>query len=55
MESFSVFDVALLTGLPVTGERVEFDDDKVMIDFADMVRQRVHEDEEKEGWERKQG
>ena len=31
--SFSMFDVALLTGLPVTGEMVPFYDDGVMTDF----------------------
>ncbi|KAJ8419896.1 hypothetical protein Cgig2_016343 [Carnegiea gigantea] len=33
---FSMFDVALLIGLPATGERVDFDDDKLMTDFRDM-------------------
>ena len=45
---FSVFDVALLTGLPVTGERVDFDDVKLPTDFRDMMRQRVHEEEQEQ-------
>ncbi|KAJ8422094.1 hypothetical protein Cgig2_000596 [Carnegiea gigantea] len=44
----SVFDVALLAGLPVTGERLNFDDDKVMTEFRDIVKQRVHEEEQEE-------
>lgn len=50
---FCVFDVALLTKLPATGERVEFDDDKVTTNFGDMVRQRVHEEEQEELRKRK--
>ncbi|KAJ8428199.1 LOW QUALITY PROTEIN: hypothetical protein Cgig2_031476 [Carnegiea gigantea] len=52
---FSIFDVALLTGLPATRERVDFDDDKLITDFGDMVRQRVHEEEEEELKGRKVG
>ena len=36
--SFSVFDVALLTSLPATGEMVTLDDNGVMTDFGEMVR-----------------
>jgi len=45
---FSVFDVALLTGLPATKEMVDFDDDKLTTDFEVMVRQRLHEEEHEE-------
>ncbi|KAJ8432347.1 hypothetical protein Cgig2_021117 [Carnegiea gigantea] len=38
---FSVFDVALLTALPIIGERVKFDDDSVMTKYGKMVRARV--------------
>ncbi|KAJ8447213.1 LOW QUALITY PROTEIN: hypothetical protein Cgig2_030444 [Carnegiea gigantea] len=48
----SVFDYVLLTGLPATGERVQFDDDKVTTDFGDM---RVHEEEQAELRKRKVG
>ncbi|KAJ8422410.1 hypothetical protein Cgig2_013230 [Carnegiea gigantea] len=45
---FSVFDVALLTGLAATGERVEFDDDSVMTKFGNIVRVRLQEPEQEE-------
>ncbi|KAJ8423038.1 LOW QUALITY PROTEIN: hypothetical protein Cgig2_002584 [Carnegiea gigantea] len=49
---FSVFDILLLIGLPVTGEWVDFDDDKLMTDFGDM---RVHEEEQEQLRRRKVG
>jgi len=42
---FSVFDVALLIGLPVTGEMVSFQDDGTMTEIGEMVRKRVEEEE----------
>lgn len=52
---FIVFDVVLLTGLPPTGEWVEFDDDTVMTEFGIMVRARVQKPEQKELRRRKVG
>ena len=53
--SFFVFDAALLTRLPVTGEMVTFYNDGVMTDFGEMVRQRAQEEEEEELRRRKVG
>jgi len=46
--SFSVFDAALMTGMPATGERVIFDEEHVTTEIGDLVRQRVHEVEQQE-------
>ncbi|KAJ8445813.1 hypothetical protein Cgig2_027894 [Carnegiea gigantea] len=45
---FSIFDVALLIGLPATKERVEFDDDSLMAEYGNMVRALVQEAEQEE-------
>ena len=45
---FSVFDVALLTGMPATGERVDFSEEHVTTEIGDLVRQRVNEVEQQE-------
>jgi len=41
---FFVFDVALLTGLPATGEMVSFKDDGTTTKIGEMVRKRVGEE-----------
>jgi len=40
---FSVFDVALMTRMPATGEPVNFDEEHVTTKIRDLVRERVHE------------
>jgi len=45
---FSVFDVALFTGLPATGRRVELDGEEVESDVGIAVRARVAEWEAEE-------
>ncbi|KAJ8425145.1 hypothetical protein Cgig2_032651 [Carnegiea gigantea] len=45
---FTVFDVALFTGLPGTGKKVELDREEVSTEVGDMVRARMGE------WERKE-
>jgi len=40
---FSVFDVALMTGLAVVGRSVDFQENTVITEIGDMVTQRVHE------------
>lgn len=40
---FSIFDVALLTSLLVTGRMVELDGDEGTTDMGDMVRGRMEE------------
>jgi len=45
---FSVFDVALMTGLPAIGERVIFNEEHVTTEIGDLVRERVHEVEQQE-------
>ena len=52
---FSVFDVALLTDLPAIGEKVEFSNDSYTTEIANMVRGRVHEEEQHELRRRKVG
>ena len=42
---FSVFEVALLTGLPAMREMVSFDDGGMMTEIEEMVRKRVEEEE----------
>jgi len=37
---FSVFDAALITGLPAVGQQVNFNEDPVMTELGNMVRQR---------------
>ena len=37
---FSVFDVALLTGMPATGERVSFEEEHVTMEIGELVRER---------------
>ena len=51
--SFSIFDVTLLTSLLVTG--INFDDDTLTTEFGDMVRHRVHQEQEEELRRRKVG
>ena len=46
--SFSMFDVALLTGSPATGRIVELDGDEVTTDVGEMVHRRMAE------WEREE-
>jgi len=41
--TFSVFDMALMTGLPTIGQQVDFHEDTVMTDFGNMVRHQVDE------------
>jgi len=36
-----VFDVALLTGLPATGRRTEFDNEEVSSEMSRMLRERM--------------
>ena len=45
---FSIFDMALMTGLPAVGKQVDFQEDIVTTKFGNMVRQRVHEAEQEE-------
>ena len=45
---FSVFDVALMTGLPAVGEEVDFKEDTATTEFGNLVRQRVKEAEQEE-------
>jgi len=52
---FSIFDVALITGLPAVGQLVKFDEDPVVTEFGKMVRERVHEAEQEELRRRKVG
>ena len=40
---FSVFDVALMTGMPATGKPVNFEEEHVTTQIGDLVRERVHE------------
>ena len=43
-----MFDVALLTGFPSFGKTMKFNDDAIMTNFGEMVRQRVQQEEEEE-------
>ena len=45
---FSVFDVALMTRMPATGEPVNFDEELVTTEIKDLVRERVYEVEQQE-------
>ncbi|KAJ8437550.1 hypothetical protein Cgig2_017903 [Carnegiea gigantea] len=45
---FSVYDVALFTGLPATGRAIELNGDEMSTEVGDMVRERMNE------WERKE-
>ena len=45
---FSVFDVALMTGLLATGDRVNFDKEHVTNKIGNLVKERVHEVEQNE-------
>ena len=45
---FSVVDVVLITGMPATRKRVEFEEENVTTDFGDLVRERVHEVEQQQ-------
>ena len=52
---FLVVDVALLTGIPATGEQVNFAEEHETTEIGDLVRQRVNEVEQQElrrrkGW-----
>ena len=46
--AFSGFDVALLTGLPVTRKVIQLDGDEVMIEVRQMVRGQMVEWEKEE-------
>ena len=43
---FSIFYVALLTNLPTTRKRVDFDDDSVTTNFGNMVKGCMHKAED---------
>jgi len=45
---FSVFDVALTTGMPATGELVSFEEEHVTTEIRELVRERVHKLEQRE-------
>jgi len=45
---FSVFDVALMTGLPATGRRVELDGEEVSSEVGLLIRGRMAEWEQQE-------
>jgi len=45
---FSVFDFALLTGMPATGKRVNFTEGHETTEIGDLVRERVNEVEQQE-------
>ncbi|KAJ8442481.1 hypothetical protein Cgig2_022364 [Carnegiea gigantea] len=45
---FSVYDVALFTGLPATGRAIELNRDEMSTEVGDMVRERMNE------WEREE-
>ena len=46
--SFLMFDMALLIGLPATGEKVKFLGYSCTTEIANMVRGRVYEEEQQE-------
>lgn len=55
LDPFSVFDVALLTGLLATWEKVDFSDESCTKEIADMVNDKVREEEQQELRRRKFG